>query len=220
MPIVQMIRHAFRVAGRRQAAVIAEIAASVAGAIERRTYREPEIGARRRPRGTPVAGGHRRGAVRRALRRGDRRPPLSLHGQPIQGPRRPRRHILGHDQRVSCQRRHASGDIHGYAGGDPAGDGGGPIPKRASACLTSGSPRWLWPSARSPTRWRSRGSCGTASPRPSCWSPSERGACVGRRKEHMPTESIIIGGVADQRRRHEREVDRLIEPSRLSYRPV
>jgi hypothetical protein len=41
--VVQMIRHASRVASQRQSAVIADIAASAAEAIERRTYREPDV---------------------------------------------------------------------------------------------------------------------------------------------------------------------------------
>ncbi len=38
-----MIRDASRVASQRQSAVIADIAASAAEAIERRTYREPDV---------------------------------------------------------------------------------------------------------------------------------------------------------------------------------
>jgi hypothetical protein len=38
-----LIRHAARVASQRRSAVIADIAASAAEAIERRTYREPDV---------------------------------------------------------------------------------------------------------------------------------------------------------------------------------
>jgi hypothetical protein len=41
--VVQMVRHASRIASQRQSAVIADIASSAAEAIERRTHREPDV---------------------------------------------------------------------------------------------------------------------------------------------------------------------------------